>query len=107
MPLPDSQTLLLPVLRMIADGTEHTVEEMREHIVNEFEITDDEQAQKQRNGIPVYHNRVAWALAWLNMGKAITLRRNGVYQIAEHGRAILKGNPSDLSVKDVLESEKR
>lgn len=73
-----------------------------------FEITSDELLLKLKNGIPVFVNRVAWALAHLNMErgpighpKAITLVKKEVYRITEHGRAILKGNPSHLTIKDL------
>jgi hypothetical protein len=36
MPLPDSQTLLLPVLRVLSDGFEHSSESIRQQISVEF-----------------------------------------------------------------------
>jgi len=38
MPIPDSQTLLLPVLRVVADGHEHSSEEIRERVRVQFDI---------------------------------------------------------------------
>ena len=73
-----------------------------------FEITPDELLLKHKNGVSVFVNRVAWALAHLNMErgpighpKAITLIKKEVYRITEHGRTILKGNPSHLTIKDL------
>lgn len=108
MPIPDPQTLLLPVLQEMADGAEHQAKEIQERMQVKFQITSDELLLKHRNGVPVFVNRVAWALAHLNMErgpighpKAITLIKKEVYRITEHGRAILKGNPSHLTIKDL------
>jgi restriction endonuclease Mrr len=39
MSIPNPQALLLPVLKVLADGNEHGVEEIRERMKNEFGIT--------------------------------------------------------------------
>jgi restriction system protein len=108
MPIPDSQTMLLPVLRVVADGHEHSSEEIREHVRVQFEIAPDELLQKLKNGTPVFHNRVAWALAHLNMrrgplghSEAIEKVKKEVYKITEYGKAILKRNPSALTIRDL------
>jgi restriction system protein len=108
MSIPDPQTLLLPVLQAMTDGAEHEAKEIRERMKVKFEITSDELLLKHKNGIPVFVNRVAWALAHLNMErgpighpKAITLIKKEVYRITEHGRAILNGNPSHLTINDL------
>jgi len=108
MPIPDSQTLLLPVLRVLADGLEHSSQEIRERVKVQFDIAPRELSQKHKNGIPVFHNRVVWALANLNMrrgplghSEAIERVRKEVYKITEYGRAILGRNPSELTIRDL------
>jgi restriction system protein len=108
MPIPDSQTLLLPVLRVVADDREHSSEEIRERVKAQFDIVPHELLQKLKNGTPVFHNRVAWALAHLNMrrgplghSQAVEKVRKEVYKITEYGKAILKSNPSALTIKDL------
>ena len=108
MPIPDCQTLLLPVLRVLADGVEHSSGEIRECMRVQFGIAPHELLQKLKNGIPVFNNRVAWALAHLNMGRgplghseAIGKVRKEVYRITEYGKTILSRNPSDLTIKDL------
>jgi restriction system protein len=108
MPIPDSQTLLLPVLRVVADDREHSSEEIRERVRTQFNIAHHELLQKLKNGTPVFHNRVAWALAHLNMrrgplghSEAVEKVRKAVYKITEYGKAILRRNPSALTIKDL------
>ena len=107
MSIPDLQTLLLPVLKVLADGKEHRVEEIREQMKNQFGVSPSELLQRNRGGL-VFVNRVAWALAHLNMeagpqghAKEIALVRHGVYQITERGLTILKKNPAELRIKDL------
>jgi restriction system protein len=108
MSLPDFQTFFLPVLRVLADGEEHASVEIRERMRVQFEIPPHELLEKLKNGMPVFHNRVAWALAHLNMRRgplghpeAIERVRKEVYKISEYGRTILNRNPSDLTIKDL------
>jgi restriction endonuclease Mrr len=108
MPIPDANELLLPVLKALTDGAEHQVEEIRGHMKSQFDVSPAELARTNKSGTSVFVNHVAWALAHLNMRHgplghpiAITLVRQGTYKITEHGAAILKSNPSDLSIKDL------
>ena len=108
MPIPDSQTLLLPVLRVLGDGHEHSSEQIRERVRIQFDIAPHELLLKYKSGTTVFNNCVAWALAHLNMrrgplghSEAIEKVRTEVYRITEHGRAILKRNPSALTIKDL------
>ena len=101
MSTPKVQPLLLPVLRAMADGAEHPVEEIRNRVAEELGLTEDERKETHRkSGQNVYVNLVAFALAHFNVGKAITKKREGVYQIAERGRVIVASGVRDLSIKD-------
>ncbi len=108
MPIPDAQTLLLPVLQALADGRTHSSAQIRERVKLQFDIPPNELLQKLTNGTPVFNNRVAWALAHLNMrrgplghSEAIEKVRKEVYKITEYGKAILKRNPPSLTIKDL------
>lgn len=108
LPIPNTNALLLPVLKVLEDGSEHSVEEIRDHMASQFAVSASDLALKNRAGSSVFVNRVAWALAHLNMAAgplghttAIMLVRKGVYRITERGAAILKLNPSDLVIKEL------
>ena len=106
MPIPDSKTLLLPVLRVLGDGAEHKSVEIRERVKVQFDIAPRELLQKTRKGIRVFHNRVALALANLQgaprgHSRAINKVRKEAYKITEHGMAILKRNPTTLTISDL------
>ena len=50
MPIPDFETLMLPVLRLASDGAERSMAEMRERIAAEFKLTPEDLAEKQKSG---------------------------------------------------------
>jgi restriction system protein len=101
MSIPKVQPLLLPVLRALADGTEHESKEIRDRVAQELRLTSGEQEEiHPKSGLNVYVNRVAFALAYLNMGKAITKKREGMYQIAERGKQLLECGVSDLTINE-------
>jgi restriction endonuclease Mrr len=106
MPIPETKVLLLPVLRVLGDGAEHKTVEIRQRVKVQFDVAPQELQQKTRKGILVFHNRVALALANLQgtphgHSRAINKVRKEVYKITEHGMAILKRNPSALTINDL------
>lgn len=101
MEIPRVQPILLPVLRIVADQAEQSVDEIRKRVKDKFKLTDEQVKQtRPKSGKNVFVNRVAWALAHLVMGKAIERREHG-YQITERGLAILKENPLGLTIKEL------
>ena len=43
MTIPDYETIMLPVLKLAGDGNEHSLRDVTDHIINEFDLTEDEQ----------------------------------------------------------------
>ena len=60
MSIPKVQRLLLPVLKAVADGNEHEVDEIRERVAEKFRLTIDERTETHsKSQLNVYVNRVA------------------------------------------------
>lgn len=45
MPIPDYQTVMLPLLQLAADGAEHPFREAVEKLADDFGLTDAEQTE--------------------------------------------------------------
>ena len=72
MPIPDYQSLMLPVLRILADHKEHPVAQVRQHIASELKLSDQELAQRLASGATtVYINRIGWAIQYLKAAGTI------------------------------------
>ncbi len=99
MPIPDYQSIMLPLLKLCGDGQEHTGREMVEALAAEYRLTPEELKQmlpsaQQR----VFDNRVAWAKAHLKMASLLENVRRGVSRITERGMAVLGESPKAINL---------
>ena len=106
MTIPGFQALLLPELRVLADGVEHSSQEIRDGVRVQFDIAPHELLVRNKKGKTVFDSNVDLALANLQGAprgrtKAIEKIREGVYKITKYGKVILSRNPSDLTIKDL------
>jgi restriction endonuclease Mrr len=95
MPIPDYQTLMLPVLRILGDGTDHTARSVIDTLATEFKLTAEERGQLIGNQrITLMANRVHWAMTYLAQAGLTVRPRRGVWRIMEEGRQVLATNPA-------------
>ncbi|MBI1765391.1 MAG: restriction endonuclease [Acidobacteria bacterium] len=100
MPIPDFQTLMLPLLRHLSDGVERINQETIDALANEFNLTDAERTQLLPSGQQtVFRNRVAWAKAHFKRAGLIESPRRGIYRITDRGREVLTQNPKRVDLK--------
>jgi restriction system protein len=66
MAIPDFQTIMLPLMRHLQDGREHTTGETLDALAKHFELTDEERRVLLPSGLQeLFTNRVAWAKSHL------------------------------------------
>src|SRR5258708_1498844 len=100
MPIPDYQSLMLPVLRLVGDRREHPVAQLRTQIAEQLKLTEEELSQRlASDSQTVFASRVAWAVQYLKQADVLVGVRRGVYQITDRGLTVLHGNPSEITVK--------
>ncbi len=46
MPIPDYQSLMLPILRLVGDRQEHPLAQIRQRIAPEFNLSEEELAER-------------------------------------------------------------
>ncbi len=99
MPIPDFQSLMLPLLKIIADGNDHNNAEIRQTLAEHYDLTEDELQQKLPSGQnKVFSNRVAWAKAYLKRAGLLTSLSRTRYRITDQGRAVLARNPPKIDI---------
>ena len=93
---------LSPVLRILADGEDHSIQEIRRRLLAEFPLT-AEQLFLKRPGysVTIFLNKVAFAFNRLVFHKAILQAVPGAYRVTDHGREILKRCPNDARERDL------
>lgn len=101
MPIPDFQTLMRPLLALHLDGGGKAQGELRAALANQFELSEDELAERLPSGTAyTFVNRVAWASTHLKEAGLLEKPRRGISVITERGRAVLEEYPEriDMSV---------
>lgn len=97
MPIPDYQTLMLPVLRAVADGQEHRFRNVVETIADECQLTDEERNTLIPSGTaPLFDNRVGWARTYLKQAGVIESKKRGYFNITTRGKALLAQSPARI-----------
>ncbi|MBO3709056.1 MAG: restriction endonuclease [Candidatus Accumulibacter sp.] len=100
MPIPDYQTLMLPLLRFAADGNDHTTREAVEILATEFQLTPAERNELLASGQQaIFNNRVGWANSYLKKAGLLESPRRGALRITARGKKILGDNPTRIDVK--------
>ena len=66
MPIPDFQTIMLPLLKFADDRREHSLREAIEFLADEFNLTEDERRELLPSGQQAtFDNRVSWARTYM------------------------------------------
>jgi restriction system protein len=100
MAVPDFQTLMLPLLKLLGDGREHRFSDAVEALADEFGLSEDERAQMLPSGRDrLIRNRVGWARTYLGKAGLLRAARRGFLQITDRGREVLASNPGRVDMK--------
>ncbi len=98
MSVPDFQTLMLPLLKLAADGEEHTSAEAVEVLAQQFQLSAEERAQLLQNGQPRFNNRVGWATTYLKKAGLLQSVGRGRFQLTNRGRDLLAAPPNAIDI---------
>jgi restriction system protein len=99
MAIPDFQSLMLPLLRSLADGQGRSTQETLDALAKELGLTEADVTQPMPSRkAPLFTNRVAWAKLHLKRAGLLDSPRRGVYQLTERGRELLRNPPDRLNL---------
>jgi len=100
MAIPDYQTIMLPLLKFVADQKEHSVHEAVKYLANEFNLSDDDRKEMLPSGQQeVFLNRVGWARTYMKKAGLLDSPKRGFFVITERGKKVLASNPSKIDNK--------
>lgn len=98
--IPDFQTIMLPFLKIISDGEEHTTIETNQKLAIHFNLTDDELNEFLPSGAAkTFPNRVAWAKSHFKMAGLLENTKRSSFKITEAGKRLLDTNPEEINLK--------
>lgn len=99
MPVPDYQTMMLPVLRAFANGAKNAAD-CALAVRKEFAITDEEAAALLPSGGNTYlFNRIHWARVYLSKAGLLMSPKRGVHTASPLGLEVLAQGPIKIDVK--------
>lgn len=99
MPIPNYQTLMLPILRLAADGQEHKLRDATDKLAEQCHLTESERSEMLPSGTQsVFSNRVGWARSYLKQAGALLSPQRGYFSITPRGRQLLKQYPDGITI---------
>jgi restriction system protein len=97
--IPDFQTLMLPVLRVAAEG-EMRISDVVERLAAELGLTAEERSHLQPSGRhTTFANRVHWAKSYLAKAGLVELTKRAHFRATEKGREVLAAPPERIDTK--------
>lgn len=101
MPVPDYQTLMLPLLRCLAKQPGPvTVRQFLEPIGDEFGLSEEERAERIPSGQEnLLANRLQWARTYMGKAELLSSPKRGLVQVTDRGRSLLAASPKRVDVE--------
>lgn len=99
MSIPDFQTLMLPVLKVAAEG-EVKISDVIERLADEFALSEEDRSHLLPSGKQTtFANRVHWAKSYLGKAGLVELTKRAHFRITEEGSKILVAPPERIDIK--------
>jgi restriction system protein len=99
MPIPDFQTIMLPLLQHCNDGKEHAMSRTEDELARYFKLTEVELEEMLSSGRQSrFGNRVAWAKQYLTKAELLNSPRRGIFEITDLGKKVLSQSPNRIDI---------
>lgn len=99
MSVPDSQTLMLPVLNACSGGETERVR-IRDAVAAELGLSKTDLVEMlPSRRMTTFANRVAWALSYLSIAGLLERTRRGIYRLTTEGESVLRNPPERVDMK--------
>lgn len=104
MPVPDYQTLLLPLLKLAGSGMADTLPKAELILADEFSLSSEERSSRLPSGQQtVLRNRAGWASFYLKNAGLIEKPKRGIFKITTRGKEVLASNPQSIDLGYLLQ----
>jgi restriction endonuclease Mrr len=100
MAVPPFHAMMLPLLRFVSDGTEHSLDDCGSQLAGHFKLSPEDLDQLLPSGRQtVFENRCGWARTFLKKARLLEAPVRGRMKITDRGRTVLMQEPSYIDVK--------
>ena len=98
--IPTYEEVMLPFLKHLSDGQEHSLSETHDTLAEHFNLTDEELRELLPSGQPaIFRNRVGWARTYMKKAGLLISPKRAHFQITSRGLELLKQNPKEINGK--------
>lgn len=99
MPVPDFQSLMLPALMALADGSPTPIGEVRDRVAASEGLTPEDVREMLPSGRQsVLVNRVSWAVMYMERAGLLERTKRGVYRLMPEGERLLSRMPARIDM---------
>lgn len=105
MPIPDYETLMLPVLRLFAEGARN-IADCLPRLKEQFNISDEEFEELLPSGrVTIIQSRAHWARTYLSKAGLLQSPKRNLHVITEKGLDLIAKNPQKIDNKTLDQFE--
>jgi restriction system protein len=103
MPIPDFESLMLPLLKLAGDGNRHSNADAVEALARTFNLSSDEKLQLQPSGTEsIFRNRLRWSRWYLTKAGLLETVTGGAFQIKQRGKDVVAEGRDRIDVKYLM-----
>jgi len=100
VPIPDYESIMVPLLQFLSDRKARPLRESIEAMGTHFKLSEEERAHRLPSGVKhTFDDRVSWASTYMKKAGMLASPRRGDYQITERGLQVLRAPPPKITVK--------
>lgn len=104
MAIPDYETIMLPLLKLLENKHEHSLRESIDNLANYFELTTEERKELLPSGQQaIFDNRVGWARTYMKKAGLLESTRRGYFRITQRGAEAIDRNPLKIDSQFLLQ----
>lgn len=102
MTVPDFQSFFHPILDFVSDKKEHSLNEVRNHLTEHFQLSDEAKSERVPSGTQTkFDNRIYWTKSYFSKAKLIENTKRSHFRITERGLKFLNKHSSNINIKDL------
>lgn len=99
MAIPDYQSIMLPLLKLVSDKQEYRTRDCIEKLADIFNLNEDERKELLASGQQqIFDNRVGWARTYLKKAGLLESPKRAFIKITQRGIDVLNKNPNEINV---------
>lgn len=96
--IPSYEEIMLPLLKLLSDGQEHSLQEADDFLSDLFNLTEDERRELLPSGQqPVFRNRLGWARTYMKKAGLLTTPKRAHFKISKRGVDLIKEHPAEIT----------